>query len=658
MPFQKKRQPYVIVMSIVLAIVTVFYSARIFSLQIVNAKKHSDSAAGIVYRKATLKAARGDILDSSGRKIAVNRDGYDIVFESAYLNRDNINSLLTKLISLCEQYGCEYVDNLPINKENLSAFTDDEREISKLKKFLGVADYATAQNCYDRLCEKYSLSVYDDATARKIMGVRYSMDSYGFSVSLPYTFAEDINQELMLVISEAGYILSGVNVQLTPYREYAVTNLAPHLIGTTGPIYSDEWESYKAKGYSMNDKVGKSGIEQYAEEYLHGTDGEITYKIDGSGKVISSEITKAPVQGKTIMLTLDKKLQTSAQNALASVVEDLKSKGGSVTGGAAVVVDVKNGGVLASANYPSYDLATLSERYEELIKEGSGNPLLDRAFTGVYPIGSTIKPIVAIAAMENGKYTVDEQIVCKRTYEFFSDYQPSCMHRHGSIGLNTALARSCNYFFFELGRRVGIKSLNQYFKDFGLGVKTGVEINDKAGLLSEYESDSGNTIQVAIGQLNAFTPLQLANYAATLANGGTHYKATLIDGITSHNGSEVYYTNSAQVLNTVTVSDSTLSAVKSGMLSVTEDGTGSTVFGNYPIKVGGKTGTSQVEGQADHSVFVAFAPFDDPQIAVAVILEHGSSTYGVTSVARAIFDGYFFSSNDVSGDVLPYTVLG
>lgn len=658
MPFQKKRQPYVIVMSIILAIVTVFYSARIFSLQIVNAENYSDSAAGIVYRKATLKAARGDILDSSGRKIAVNRDGYDIVFESAYLNRDNINSLLTNLISLCEQYGCEYVDNLPINKENLSAFTDDEREISKLKKFLGVADYATAQNCYDRLCEKYSLSVYDDVTARKIMGVRYSMDSYGFSVSLPYTFAEDISQELMLVISEAGYILSGVNVQLTPYREYAVTDLAPHLIGTTGPIYSDEWETYKAKGYSMNDKVGKSGIEQYAEEYLHGIDGEITYKIDSSGKVISSEITKAPVQGKTIMLTLDKKLQTSAQNALASVVEDLKSKGGSVTGGAAVVVDVKNGGVLASANYPSYDLATLSEKYEELIKEGSGNPLLDRAFTGVYPIGSTIKPIVAIAAMENGKYTVDEQIVCKRTYEFFSDYQPSCMHRHGSIGLNTALARSCNYFFFELGRRVGIKSLNQYFKDFGLGVKTGVEINDKAGLLNEYESDSGNTIQVAIGQLNAFTPLQLANYAATLANGGTHYKATLIDGITSHNGSEVYYTNSAQVLNTVTVSDSTLSAVKSGMLSVTEDGTGSTVFGNYPIKVGGKTGTSQVEGQADHSVFVAFAPFDDPQIAVAVILEHGSSTYGVTSVARAIFDGYFFSSNDVSGDVLPYTVLG
>lgn len=656
MPFKKEKQPFIRILSILLIIVVCLYTAQIFSLQIINADEYNSLAAGIVNRTAVLPAARGEILDSSGRKIAVNRDGYDIVFNSAYLNRDQLNSIIAELISLCEKHGCAYIDKLPLQVAEGFAFTDDESAVARLKKTLGTADYATAENCFDRLVSRYSLEQYDTSTRRKIMGVRYSMELAAFSISAPYTFAEDISSEFMLVIAEAGYILNGVSVEITPYREYTVSNLASHIIGAIGPIYEEEWEKYKEKGYSYNDKVGKSGIEAYAEEYLHGTDGEITYKVDSTGKIIDTEITKAPIHGKTVMLTLDKTLQIVSQNALESTIKDLQSTGGSVTGGAVVVTDIKSGAVLTSANYPSYDMKTMSKEYNSLLANPH-KPLLDRAFQGVYPIGSTMKPIVAVAAMQNSLYNYGETIRCVQTYDYFADYKPNCMHYHGTINLNTALSKSCNYFFFELGRRVGIKSLNGYLKDFGLGVKTGVEVNDSAGLLTEYESDSGNTIQVAIGQLNAFTPLQLSNYTATLANGGTRYKATLIDKVVSYDFGETYLENQAVVQNQVDIASNVLSAVKEGMLSVTVDGTGSTVFGDYPIMVGGKTGTSQTNSGADHSVFVAFAPYDKPEIAVSVVLEHGSSTFGVTSIAKAVLDSYFFPEEEKNSVVLPNVPL-
>ncbi len=654
MPFKKEKQPFIRLLCVILAVVFVLYSVQIFSLQIINADKYSSLASGIVSRTAVIKAARGEILDSSGRKIAVNRDGYDIVFNSAYLDREQLNVIIAELIALCEEYGCEHIDKLPLSGN--TEFTDDASAVTRLKKTLGVADYATAENCFMHLVERYGLEEYDVTLKRKIMGVRYSMELAAFSISAPYTFAEDIKSELMLKISEAAYILNGVTVEITPYREYPVTDLAPHIIGAIGPIYEEEWEEYKAKGYSYNDKVGKSGIEAYAEEYLHGVDGELTYRVDADGKIIETVVTKAPVHGKTVVLTLDKTLQSTAQDVLESTITSMQKEGGTVTGGAVVVTDVSSGAILCSANYPSYDMSTMSKIYNELLSNPN-KPLLDRAFQGVYPIGSTMKPIVAIASMQNGVYNYGETIKCVGQYKYFADFQPKCMHYHGTIGLDTALSKSCNYFFYELGRRVGIKNLNGYLKDFGLGVKTGVEVNDSAGLLTEYDTDSGNTIQVAIGQLNAFTPLQLANYTGTLANGGTHYKATLIDRVVAHNYSETYLTNTSQVNNQVNISDENLANVKKGMLSVTVDGTGSAVFGDYPIMVGGKTGTSQTDSGADHSVFIAFAPFDKPEIAVSVVLEHGSSTFGVTSIAKAVLDSYFYPEAEKNTDNPPFMVL-
>lgn len=656
MPFKKKKQYQLSVFAILLVIAILLYSVRIYSLQVVNAEKYTDKNNGAAsVRTAVLKAPRGEILDCYGRQIAINRDGYNVVFNKAYV-KDNLNDVILTLVKLFEDAGANWKDELPMESTAPYGFKEGESTDKLISKF-ELAHYATAENCFDAMVEKYKLEDYSPDEQRRIMGVRYSMDIADFSISYPYTFAEDISTELMRKISESGFLLSGVSVEVVPFREYTDTSLAVNLIGSVGPIYAEDWEEYKAKGYSYNDKVGKSGIEKWGEEYLRGTDGEITYCIDKGGKIISSEVTKEPIAGKTIMLTLDKKIQRSAQDSIEKTVKELQSKGGTATAGAAVAVHIDSGKVICAANYPTYDSATIGEKYDSLVNDPS-KPLTDRAFQGVYPIGSTIKPIVAVAALENGVYNNGETIRCVHKYTLFKDYQPSCMGTHGSISLNYALAKSCNYFFFELGRRLGATKLTDYYKQFGLGVATGVEVNDAKGILLEPKSDGGgDTLQIAIGQLNAFTPLQLANYAATLANGGTHYKASLIDKIVSYDISTVYDEIKPEVKNTVSISDSTIAAVKEGMLSVTEDGTGRAALGDYPIKVGGKTGTAQVTGKADHSVFIAFAPFDNPEIAISVVLEHGSSGYSAGSIVRDILDAYFFADYNATADTVPFTVL-
>lgn len=659
MPFKKRHQTSLTILSIILILVILLYTARIYSIQIINSSKYSSTAGGsTATRTSVLKAPRGEILDCYGRQIAVNRDGYNIVFNKAYVG-DDINDIILTLVNLLDSMSVSHTDKLPLNYSAPYDFNGEST--AKLIKTLDLADYATAQNCFDRLAERYELNDYSADEQRKIMGVRYSMEISDFSISYPFTFAEDIPTELMSKISESNFMLKGVSVEVVPFRYYADTSLAVNLIGTVGPIFEEDWasgENYKDRGYSYDDKVGKSGIEYWAEQYLRGTDGEVTYYLNADGDIINREVTKAPVAGKTVMLTIDAKMQRTVQDALANTVKTLQSEGGTVTAGAAVVIDVKSGGVITSANYPTYDLATMSENYDALLADPR-NPLTDRAFQGVYPIGSTIKPIVAAAALESNLYHNGEVIFCKRTFDYFSDYTPSCMHYHGNMNLTMALSKSCNYFFFELGRRIGAIALTDYFKQFGLGVKTGVEVNDSAGIIIEPKSNGfgGDTLQISIGQMNAFTPLQLANYVATFANGGTHYKATLIDKIVSYDMKQTYDECEPTVLNKVELKESTISAIKEGMLSVTVDGTGHAALGDYPIKLGGKTGTSQVQNAADHSTYILFAPYDDPEIAISVVLEHGSSSYATGTLVRQILDAYFFSDKTENQTTVPFTVI-
>ncbi len=660
MPFKRRHQTSLTVLSILLILVLILYTVRIYSIQIINSDKYSSNAKGSsASRTAVLKAPRGEILDSFGRQIAANRDGYNIVFNKAYV-KENINDIILSLLTLLDENGVEHKDRLPLEYTTPYNFRDGE-STDKLIKTLDLASYATAANCLTRLIERYELENYSLDQQRKIAGVRYSMEIEDFSISYPYTFAEDIPTELMRKISESNFLLDGVSVDVVPFRYYPDTSLAVNLIGTVGPIYEEDWlegEKYKDRGYAFDDKVGKSGIEYYAEKYLRGTDGEITYYLDENGNIIDTEITKKVIPGKTIMLTLDAKMQRTVQDALATTVRELQSKGGTARAGAAVVIDIHTGGVITSANYPTYDTATMSENYDALLADPS-NPLTDRAFQGVYPIGSTIKPIVAAAALENNLYDTSETIFCKRTFDYFGDYKPSCMHYHKSMGLTAALSKSCNYFFFELGRRVGALTLTDYFKQFGLGVKTGVEVNDSAGILIEPTSNGfgGDTLQISIGQMNAFTPLQMANYVATFANGGTHYKVTLMDKIVSYDMTKTYDDCKPTTLNNISLKESTISSIKSGMLSVTVDGTGQAALGDYPIKIGGKTGTAQVNDKADHSTFILFAPYDNPEIAISVVLEHGASGYASGNLVRQILDAYFFTSENTTTDIPPFTVI-
>ncbi len=658
MPFKKKSQIEINTLSLLLIAVIVLFSARVYFLQVTAAGEFQKTLpyGAASSHKAVITAPRGEILDCYGRQIAVNRDGYNIIFNKAYV-KDNLNTIILTLIKLANEYEAEWTDRLPITTTTPFSYIEGEKT-DKLLKTLDLANYATAQNCFDEMVKRYKLEGFSVSDQRKIMGVRYSMEILDFSISYPFTFAEDIPTEFMRRISESAFMLDGVTIDVVPFREYADTTLAVNLIGTVGPIFEEDWEYYKARGYSYNDKVGKSGIEKWGEEYLRGIDGEITYYLDAKGSIIKSEITKEPIAGKTIMLSLDKNIQRLAQDSLAAKVKDLRSKGSSCKAATAVVIDVTTGKVMAAANYPTYDSATMNKDYNQLAADPA-KPLMDRAFQGVYPIGSTIKPGVAVAALELNKYRNGETIKCVRTYDYFADYKPKCLHYHGSINLKTAISKSCNYFFFELGKRIGATSLTDYFKQFGLGVKTGVEINDSAGLLIQPDSDrvGGTTLQISIGQMNAFTPLQLANYTATLANGGTHYKASLINQIVSYDMSATIKTVAPEIKNKMNISESTLKAVKDGMLSVTEEGTGRLALSDYPIKVGGKTGTSQVNGAQDHGVFIAYAPFDNPQIAVAVILENGGHGYNAGSVVRDILDAHFFSKESADEYDLPFIVL-
>lgn len=656
------RDVQTIVLSAILIVCILVCLFRGIQYQIIEAEKYKTQASGIYTRTVTVKAARGEILDCYGRQIAVNRDGYNIVFNRAYIDMDNINETIISLISILQSHNLSWVNELPItfDQNGNPSFTDDKTEKSALISLLNLADYATAENCVEHMLHRYSLESMDAVTQQQLMGVRYSIESSDFSISNPYTFAEDITAEVMTVISENNFLLKGISVNIVPFRMYVDPSFAPHIIGKVGPIMSENWEEYKEKGYSYNDKVGQSGIEASQEEYLRGTDGEKTYTLDNSGNIISEEITKQPIPGNNVILSLDKNLQLASQNALKTFITDLNNSGGKSTGGAIVVIDVDTGGVLTGATYPSYTYDQYSTDYSSLAAS-TGTPLLNRAFSGIYPCGSTIKPAVAVAALQEHKVTSTEVIRCIGRYTRYDTYQPKCMHVHGNLSLNMAIAKSCNYYFYEMGYRLGINTLNSYLKQFGFGSKTGIELSESAGILSQPDESGawigGDTLRVAIGQMNAYTPLQIANYVSTLASNGTRYKTTLINSVESYDYSKTIYSLTPTVAAKININDRVLSDVKNAMLSVTQEGTGSSMFKNYPVNVGGKTGTAQTSKGADHNVFIAFAPFENPEIAVAVVIEHGASSYTSGSVLKEVFDNYFFTQDETHDSKTAYKVL-
>lgn len=661
MRVKPRQSPRIITLIAIMLAVFMVFGFRAANFQVVTADEFALKNAHLTAIKTKIPATRGEIVDCYGRPIATNREGYSIVFNSAYLKKAEYNAAILSLTNLLSIYEWEWTDVLPLTESAPFEFTN-ESAARRLKSKLGLNDYATAENCYNEMIERYKLESYNDADKRVIMGVRYSMERYDFSVSNPFTFAEDISSKLMLSVAETFSHMRGVEINVVSYRQYTDSTLAPHTIGTIGKIDADEWETLKDKGYSYNDYVGKSGVEKSFEVYLKGQDGELTYYFDKSGNVVYTEMTKTPIQGNTVFLTIDSRLQKISQDALADNIKQLNSKGQKITGGSVVITNVKTGEILTSANYPSYDIENIGDYLGEDVKN---NPLFDRALKGIYPPGSAFKPMVAIAGLQEGIIDKNSTIYCEQKYTYYEDYQPSCMHYHKTVNVFSAIAQSCNYFFFDTGRQVGITKLNQYAKKMGLGLPTGVELSEANGILAgpEYSTSLGKqwyaglTLAASIGQSdNAFTPLQLANYTATIANGGTRYKTTLLNSVRTAVTNDVVYKTEAKELDSIEADSWVIDSVKKGMQSVTSEGTASAYFADYPIQIGGKTGTAQTTG-LDNSVLILFAPYEDPEIAVSIVVEHGEKSFSTGPVAKKIMDEYFFGEVDFESQQKPNQLL-
>ena len=678
------------------------YILKLADFQIFNYTTYADSALSYTASSIKVTAARGEILDRYGRTIAPNRMGYAIIFQASEFNqlknpeRNEIIYRLTKIIDENEGRNEDgtpkWEDSCPLVVDEWGhvSFADDaDSAIRKMEVMLELQTYATPQNCFDEMADRYETEGLAPNVARVIMGVRLEMELCGFNSSTPFTFAGDISQETMQVISENANFFRGVTVSIVPIREYTEGTLAPHLIGLTGKIYAEEFEKLRKKGYGYNDVVGKFGVEKEYEDTLRGTNGIKKVRHDENGNVIYSEYTREPKAGNTVVLTIDSDLQRAAQESIENLVKaqqaaGIEGSGADANAGAVVVMNVNTFEVLAAATYPSFNLSTYLQDYSDLSKNPD-NPLFNRALSGGYAPGSTFKPAMALAALQEYENTKDsgnpigidrnEQISCQgyMILEEFGGQRFLCDGVHGQVNVTKAISVSCNIFFYTISQRIGISKMNDYCKQLGLGSKTGVGLGESVGILAGAEERAsrnmnwftGDTLQAAIGQSdNRFTPMQICTYMSTLANGGTRYSATLIKTVKSYDMSETVREDAETnktMLAKLEASDTMMSIVKEGMRSVTEDGTASDTFENYQLKIGGKTGTADTNQSAKHedkvespnAVFIAFAPYDNPEIAVAVIGEKCGHGKVMAQVARDVFDAYFFSTKTSGYDVLP-----
>lgn len=684
---EKKNRPAGRYLFCILFLAAVFgaYLYRLYDWQILNGDAWLTTADNSTQTTVSMTAARGEILDVNGEPLAVNRTGYAIVLDWAYMRLDTMdetvkqeNETIHQIITLLDEKGEEWTDVLPIVwQDGEYVFLPDmDKEIETLKgrDYADVNSYASAQLCMESLIEKYDVEGYTPEETRDIVSVRYNMTKNQFGLSNPYTMADDVSLEIVTILSENTQKLPGVSIQVTTTREYENTFLIPHIVGRMGKFSSmEDWENnYKDKGYAFDDSIGISGIESAFEDVLRGTDGEKVVEITSMGSVASETVTKAPVAGDTVYLTIDKRIQEVVNASLEenilgtrengeyqnSINADGRSQnhGEDCYTGGAVVMDVKTGAILAASTYPTYDSVLAQEDasyYSSLANDTLGTPLVNKAFIGTFTPGSCFKPAVACAALEEGIITNSTVISCNHYYTRFTNGStvgaPTCLGWHGAITLRSALADSCNIFFFETGYQLGITAMNLYCQRFGLGIKTGIEIGESAGVLAGPNSRDtwyqGETLNAAIGQSdNAFTPLQLCVYAATLANNGDRPRATLISKITDYTREEVKDEIELEIVENVGVSQENLDYVKEGMKAVITEGSAKSTLGNYPIEIAGKTGTAERSSGSDNVTFIGYAPADDPQIAFSVVLDHGASGRYCQNVVRDILDAYFYDA--------------
>ncbi len=664
--------------------VTVIFLISLYRLQIVEGAAYYEQSENSIVTTNTVLAARGNILDRYGRVLVSNSVCNNLLINSDELfEQDDPNAIILELVQAVKDSGNKYTDTLPITAsapfEYVSNMTDLQR--TRLDAYLKANDLPTSTTAVELMAffrDAFDIdNNYTSEQMRIVVGVRYEIKIRYVINTSDYIFAEDVSIDLITKLMEND--VPGFKVQSSYIRDYN-TDYAAHLLGYVGMMNEEEYKDYRNDGYQLNAMVGKDGAEKAFESYLHGTDGTAVVTTTRGGTIISTRYTKEPVPGNQIYLTIDLGLQEAAEislnnfiietnkqreidNATFEAQGNTKDVKDMITGGAVVAINVKTGEPLCIASAPTFNLSTLMDDYDTLMKDESA-PLFNRALNGTYAPGSTFKPVTAIASLDKKIVTTATTIYDKGIFDKYADqgYAPTCwLYPHGSHGdVNAAKAIevSCNYYFYTVGEQLGIDALSSYALRFGLGTSTGIELSESTGVMStqKYKEETtdtpwyiGDTMQAAIGQsFSVFTPLQLANYMATLANNGTRYEASMLKAARSYDYSKSVFERKATVAEKVDVDQSYYDAVHTGLYNVANSplGTAYAIFGDYPYKVAAKTGTAQLgEAITNNGVFICYAPYDDPQIAIAVVVERGGAGSKIASIARDVLDYYFSFKN-------------
>ncbi len=660
--------------TILVYIVGIVLIVQLFNLQIINGKEYRETSNTRLSRETVIKAARGSIKDRTGNLLVTTKMGFNIELYKTKINTTTLNKTILNTIKILENNNDKYINNLPISIEPFKFTIDDEESQVNWKKENDIKEDATPEQCFYELKEKYKIEQDNILEAYKIMVVRYEISRNGYSSIRPVTIAKDVSRESAVKLGEQSIYFPGISATNEPMVSYPSGSLASHILGYVGNITETELDG-REDTYGINDVIGKVGIQYVFEEYLRGKDGIKQLDMSVDGTITDEYITQEAVAGSDVILTIDANLQAATEKALANNIKKIAgggfSKRSDAKAGAAVVMNVKTGEILAMASYPDYEpeLFVNGISQKKLDEYNKGDNIFNRAISGVYAPGSTFKMITAIAGLETGVITPTEKINDIGVYK--KAHEPACWiwnsygMSHGWLNVTEAITHSCNYFFYEVGYRATIDNIAKYAKYYGLGEKTNVELpmeekgivatRDKAKERGD-EWQIGETLSAAIGQsYNSYTPIQMAKYISMLANGGEPIDVTIVKSINDVNGNQVSKEDITKFVNAklgltkekkenLNIKKENIDAILKGMKGVTseEGGTAYSTFANFNIELGGKTGSAQTDVQGKiNGWFVGFAPYEEPEIAVVVLVENAGSGSYTAEVARDILQEYF-----------------
>ena len=664
------------VLVVAACILMLLYGLRLIFLQLVNGDDFKSQATNTTDYKFTVTAARGDIVDSRGERIATSVTGYNVVLNKLLMGDEDLDGMLQKIVELLRANGESWNDTLLISQPDAAGnytftaeegSTRDQKALAAMKDNLGLQQYATANDVMEKLVEDYDLASYPLSWQRTLGGIHYEMQLQAFSNVNNFIMAENVSEATVATIKEHSLSLPGVEIVETSTRSYEQSTVLPHVLGRVGKITAEKWKvtdengqttyPLREKGYNMNDIIGISGLESAYEDELRGKDGVETITRNSDGVIVDTALTTVPEPGHTVQLTIDSRFQKAVDKALAENIDMINRvyNTGSMkaAAGAAVVLDVKDGSVLAASNYPSFDQNLYATQYSEYSADES-LPLFNRALQGLYTPGSTFKPAVAIAALDTGLINRYSTVNCTRVYTYYKDYRPKCTqhgHGNGPIDVVNAIKWSCNIFFYDVGRRLTSDVYDAYAYKLGLGQRTGVEVSEATGHLTT-KNDSNYMesldIQAAIGQGNTVvTPVQLATYAATIANRGTRYRTHFVKAILDSNTGEVLQETQPEVMDVIEDKGETFDLIQQGMIGVSQT---ISALANYPYTIACKTGTPQrSEGYYSGSSYrhytntmmIAYGPTEDAQIAIGIVVEYGGGGARAGNLMADIFNAYF-----------------